>query len=96
MEYVDGETLADRIRAEKRLPWEQAVDIALQICAALKVAHAAGVVHRDIKPSNLLLGRDGTVKLTDFGVAQVFATSRLTVTGGIIGTAEYKIGRAHV
>ncbi len=89
MEYVDGETLADRIRAEKRLPWEQAVDIALQICAALKVAHAAGVVHRDIKPSNLLLGRDGTVKLTDFGVAQVFATSRLTVTGGIIGTAEY-------
>jgi len=89
MEYVEGETLADRIRAEKRLPWEQAVDIALQICAALKVAHAAGVVHRDLKPSNLLIGKDGTVKLTDFGVAQIFATTRLTVTGGIIGTAEY-------
>ncbi len=89
MEYVEGQTLADAIRAEKRLPWEQAVDIALQICAALKVAHAAGIVHRDIKPSNLLIGKDGTVKLTDFGVAQVFATTRLTVTGGIIGTAEY-------
>lgn len=89
MEFVDGETLADRIRALKRLPWEQAVDIALQICAALKVAHAAGIVHRDLKPSNLLISRDGTVKLTDFGVAQIFATTRLTVTGGIIGTAEY-------
>lgn len=89
MEYVEGQTLADLIRAEKRLPWEQAVDIALQICAALKVAHAAGIVHRDLKPSNLLIGKDGTVKLTDFGVAQIFATTRLTVTGGIIGTAEY-------
>ena len=89
MEYVAGETLTDRIRAEKRLPWEQAVDIALQICAALKVAHAAGVVHRDLKPSNLLIGNNGIVKLTDFGVAQLFAANRLTSTGGIIGTAEY-------
>jgi serine/threonine protein kinase len=89
MEYVEGETLTDCIRANRRLPWEQSVDIALQICSALKTAHATGVVHRDLKPSNLLIGDDGIVKLTDFGVAQVFAAQRLTVTGGIIGTAEY-------
>lgn len=89
MEYVEGETLTDCIRANRRLPWEQSVDIAIQICAALKTAHATGVVHRDLKPSNLLIGDDGVVKLTDFGVAQVFAAQRLTVTGGIIGTAEY-------
>ncbi len=89
MEYVEGETLTDCIRTNRRLPWEQSVDIAIQICAALKTAHATGVVHRDLKPSNLLIGDDGVVKLTDFGVAQVFAAQRLTVTGGIIGTAEY-------
>ena len=89
MEYVEGRTLTECILAERRLPWDQSVDIAIQICAALKTAHAAGVVHRDLKPSNLLIGTDGVVKLTDFGVAQVFAAQRLTVTGGIIGTAEY-------
>ena len=89
MEYVAGETLVDCIRANRRLPWEQSVDIALQICSALKAAHATSVVHRDLKPSNLLIGNDGIVKLTDFGVAQVFAAQRLTATGGIIGTAEY-------
>lgn len=89
MEYVPGETLADRLRREKRLPWDQVVDIALQICTALKSAHAAGIIHRDLKPSNLLIGEDGIIKLTDFGVAQVFASQRLTVTGGVIGTAEY-------
>ncbi|MDA0588283.1 MAG: serine/threonine-protein kinase [Planctomycetota bacterium] len=89
MEYVPGDTLADRIRRSKRLPWDQVVDIALQLCAALKSAHVAGIIHRDLKPSNVLIGDDGVVKLTDFGVAQVFASQRLTVTGGIIGTAEY-------
>lgn len=89
MEFVKGRTLTELILAERRLPWDQAVDIAIQICSALKTAHAAGVVHRDLKPSNLLIGDDGVVKLTDFGVAQVFAAQRLTVTGGIIGTAEY-------
>lgn len=89
MEFVDGHTLADLLRARKRLTWGETVDIALQICTALKAAHAAGIVHRDLKPSNLLIGHDGVVHLTDFGVAQVFASQRLTVTGGIIGTAEF-------
>ncbi|MEX2288499.1 MAG: serine/threonine-protein kinase, partial [Planctomycetaceae bacterium] len=89
MEYIDGETLTARLRREKRIPWRETIEIAIEICAALKAAHDAGVVHRDLKPSNLLLARDGSVKLTDFGVAQIFAENRLTVTGGIIGTAEY-------
>jgi len=89
MEYVSGETLMSILRREKRLPWRQAVDIAIQICSALKAAHDAGVIHRDLKPSNLLIAVDGTVKLTDFGVAQLFATQRLTVTGGVVGTAEF-------
>ena len=89
MEYVDGETLADLLRREKRLPWKQVVDIGVQICSALKSAHDAGIIHRDLKPSNLMLNDDGVVKLTDFGIAQVFATSKLTATGGIVGTAEF-------
>jgi serine/threonine-protein kinase len=63
--------------------------MAIQMCGALKAAHDAGVIHRDLKPSNLLIAANGQVKLTDFGVAQVFATAKLTVTGGVIGTAEY-------
>jgi serine/threonine protein kinase len=89
MEYVPGETLTARLRREKRIPWREVIDLSIQICLALKSAHDAGIIHRDLKPSNLLLTPDGDIKLTDFGVAQVFAGSKLTVTGGIIGTAEY-------
>lgn len=89
MEYVEGETLTQKLRRERRVNWMQAIDIGVQICYALKAAHDAGIIHRDLKPSNLLITSDGTIKLTDFGVAQVFATDRLTVTGGIVGTAEF-------
>lgn len=89
MEYIDGETLTSRLRRERKIPWEQAVELARQICMGLKHAHDAGVVHRDLKPSNLMLTKDGTVKIADFGVAQVFAADRLTLTGGVIGTAEF-------
>lgn len=89
MEFVDGETLTSLINRKKKLAWTNVADITLQIAAALKAAHDAGVVHRDIKPSNLMITPDGTVKLTDFGVAHMFATTRLTRTGGVVGTAEY-------
>jgi serine/threonine-protein kinase len=89
MEYVPGETLTARLRRDKRIPWREVIDLSIQICIALKAAHDAGIIHRDLKPSNLLQMPDGDLKLTDFGVAQVFAGSKLTVTGGIIGTAEY-------
>lgn len=89
MEYVDGETLLMLLRRERRLPWPLVIDFGVQICQALKAAHDAGIIHRDLKPSNLLVSRDGAIKLADFGVAQVFAASRLTKSGGIIGTAEF-------
>jgi serine/threonine-protein kinase len=89
MEYVEGETLTGRLRRDRRIPWQEVIRIAVQICAGLKHAHDVGVVHRDLKPSNLLIAKDGTVKITDFGVAQVFAADQLTVTGAVIGTAEF-------
>lgn len=89
MEFVDGETLTSRLKRDKRLPWPEVIDICLQLCRALKAAHNAGIIHRDLKPSNLMISPDGTLKLTDFGVAQVFASQKLTVTGGIVGTVEY-------
>jgi len=89
MEYVNGETLSDCLERETRIPWQKVIELSLQICKALKAAHDAGVIHRDLKPSNLMLTKDGQFKLTDFGVAQVFATGKLTKTGGVIGTVEY-------
>lgn len=89
MEFVDGITLTTAITDRRRLPWKDVIELALQIAAALKAAHDAGIIHRDLKPSNLMLTKDGLIKLTDFGVASLFASSRLTRIGGVVGTAEY-------
>lgn len=89
MEYVEGETLTSMISRRKKIPWQEVVDITLEIATALKAAHNEGIIHRDLKPSNLMVRKDGHIKLTDFGVARVFATTRLTRTGGVVGTAEY-------
>lgn len=89
MEFVDGETLTERLMRERRIGWREVIEIASQICKALKAAHNTGIVHRDLKPSNLLMAKNGIVKLTDFGVAHVFAGDQLTATGGVIGTVEY-------
>src|SRR5262245_51912596 len=69
MEYVEGTTLADRLAAHGPLPPPEVARLAVELCDGLGHAHAAGLVHRDIKPHNLLLGRDGVVKIADFGVA---------------------------
>lgn len=89
MEFVDGPNIAELLRKKKRLEWRTAIEYGVQICQALKSAHDAGIIHRDLKPSNLMVGPDGQLKLTDFGVARIFASSKLTKTGGILGTAEY-------
>ena len=90
MELVDGETLADVLAREGRLEPRRAVELALQACAGLEHAHRAGLVHRDVKPANLLLRRDGTVKIADFGIAHAAdAATRLTQVGTILGTACY-------
>jgi serine/threonine-protein kinase len=89
MELIDGDNFDDLRAAQGRLPWPEALDLAWQVAPALKHAHDRGVIHRDIKPSNLLRTREGLVKLTDFGIASLFASPHLTVTGGVIGTPEY-------
>jgi serine/threonine-protein kinase len=89
MEYVDGENYEQILQNQGRLPWREVLDLALQICPALKHAHDRGIVHRDLKPPNLLRSTAGVVKLTDFGIAKVFASRHLTNTGGVVGTADY-------
>jgi len=101
MELVDGPTLAERI-AEGPLPHREALDLALQLAAALEAAHERSIVHRDLKPANIKLTNDGTVKVLDFGIAKALdvtsasgAASRtvtepaMTEAGVVLGTAAY-------
>ncbi len=87
-EYVEGETLKELIRRESPLDARRAITIALQILAALRVAHQQGVIHRDIKPQNILVQPDGKVKVADFGIASAGETE-MTEAGSIVGTAQY-------
>jgi serine/threonine-protein kinase len=89
MEYIEGQTFEDLLLAKGRLPWKEVLDMALQVCPALKHAHDRGIIHRDLKPPNLLRTPAGLVKLTDFGIAKVFSSTHLTSEGGIVGTAEF-------
>ena len=87
MEYIEGGTLADLLLGGQPLPLADAVEIVLQVCAALDYAHRHGVVHRDIKPRNILVG-PGVTKVTDFGTARILGTSH-TMTGTMLGTPAY-------
>ncbi|MEX2559754.1 MAG: serine/threonine-protein kinase, partial [Pirellulales bacterium] len=89
MELVEGDSLEDQLQAGRSFGWTEVVQLAVQVCRALKHAHDRGVIHRDIKPANLLLGSDGTLKLSDFGIAKLFGNTGLTADGGVLGTAEY-------
>ena len=89
MELAPGTDLAALLRRRGRLEPEEAVTIATQVCAALGVAHRAGVVHRDIKPGNVIVSADLRVKVTDFGIARSLGQSSLTDVGTILGTAAY-------
>ena len=88
MEYLQGRTLKQVIQAEGPLPPERAIAIAMQVLAGLRYAHEHGVVHRDVKPHNVLVGDDGRIKVTDFGIAHA-GDPQMTEVGSIVGTAQY-------
>jgi serine/threonine-protein kinase len=89
MEYVDGEDLATILRRNGSLPPAQAARIAAAVARALAAAHARGIVHRDVKPGNVLIGRDGRVKVVDFGIARAVAEAQMTLPGTTLGSVHY-------
>src|SRR3954451_4759844 len=89
MEYLPSQSLAQKLTAEGPLPPLEVADIGRQVADGLAAAHKAGFVHRDIKPGNVLLGDDGRVKLTDFGVSRAVDDVQLTRTGLIAGTPAF-------
>jgi serine/threonine-protein kinase len=88
-EYVQGETLKERIRSVGRLPVPEAVAYAIEIGRALSCAHSHRLVHRDVKPQNVLIDPDGRAKVTDFGIARSLEAKGLTATGRVLGTTDY-------
>ncbi len=88
MELLDGRDLKDNIGKDKLLPLPEAVEHSARVAEALDYAHEQGVVHRDIKPANVMLLKNGVVKVTDFGIARITASSR-TATGTVMGTPSY-------
>ena len=88
-EYVEGETLKERIRRCGRLPVDESLAYAIEIARALGAAHARGIVHRDIKPQNVLIDEEGMAKVTDFGIARSLDEEGLTADGRVLGTTDY-------
>ncbi|MBX3191161.1 MAG: protein kinase [Labilithrix sp.] len=90
MELIEGEMLGSHLARKGRLPLAEVVAVALDVCAGLSAAHAAGVLHRDLKPENVIIARDGRAVITDFGIARAASEAELGKTvGGIVGTPAY-------
>jgi serine/threonine protein kinase len=88
MEFLRGQDLSKRMRAEPPLMLEQKIDIIAELCTGIHFAHEQGVIHRDVKPANIWLVPDGSVKLLDFGIAK-FASSTMTRQGSVLGSISY-------
>jgi serine/threonine protein kinase/beta-lactam-binding protein with PASTA domain len=89
MEFIDGITLKDYINKRTRLDWEEAIQIALQICSAIEHAHKNNIIHRDIKPHNIMITQQGIAKVTDFGIARAVSSATITMVGSTIGSVHY-------
>jgi serine/threonine-protein kinase len=88
-EYVEGETLKQRVNRSGALDPQEAIAYAIEIARGLSVAHARKMVHRDIKPQNILIDAEGRAKLTDFGISRQLEQDGMTVTGRVLGTTDY-------
>lgn len=91
MEYVEGLTLRDVVRARGAMTPRRAIGVIADVCGALEFSHRHGIVHRDVKPANILISEAGAVKVVDFGIARALADSdhSVTRTGAVMGTAHY-------
>ncbi|HET8993530.1 MAG TPA: Stk1 family PASTA domain-containing Ser/Thr kinase [Rhodococcus sp. (in: high G+C Gram-positive bacteria)] len=91
MEFVEGDTLRDIVRGEGPMPPKRAMEVIADVCAALDFSHRNGIVHRDVKPANVMINKAGAVKVMDFGIARAIsdASSPMTQTAAVIGTAQY-------
>ncbi len=89
LEYVDGQTLKQRIRELGRLEISEAIAFAIEIARGLKAAHERQIVHRDVKPQNVLIDEDGAARVTDFGIARQLNDESLTADGRVLGTTDY-------
>lgn len=89
MEFLQGRELRDILNDDKLPPVEQAIDVVAQVAMGLAYAHEHGIIHRDIKPSNIMVGRDGHVKITDFGIARMASSAVRTQTGMVLGSPKY-------
>jgi beta-lactam-binding protein with PASTA domain/tRNA A-37 threonylcarbamoyl transferase component Bud32 len=88
-EFVEGETLKERIRRHVRLPVSESIAYAIEIARALGAAHERQIVHRDVKPQNVLIDEEGSAKVTDFGIARSLDEEGLTADGRVLGTTDY-------
>jgi len=89
MEYMDGGSVEQMLKKKGRFGWEETIGYSRQVALALEYAHNHGIIHRDLKPANLFMGKDGLVKLGDFGIARDTQATALTAAGRTVGTYAY-------